>query len=309
MAPHDHSHGHQRYSHGAEEDVGKGEVGREQYVLVSDYIYMQSESISGYITAEGFTDMHLAIQSEQELVSLPTKDFGDHAVFRVLPQQMYTMSKQLRAFEASTGHLATAERDLQRRQLMDEVLREKAHNESEVENSTGREVRYGKVIQLQHVASGKLMAVSHLASTRSRDARQVHMCDSDVGDSAWFRIMPKLRVHTEGKRVRASEPVILESVMSGLKLQVRTHMQPIINPRRSRRAHLTRHCMGARCSLCPSHSPLSAPDVHTLSLTACHTLCLCCRCRRAPKPPSLRAAAPRSTRRLTRATPSSRSSA
>ena len=27
------------------------------------------------------------------------------------------------------------------------------------------------------------------------------MADADVGEAAWFRIMPKLRVHTEGERV------------------------------------------------------------------------------------------------------------
>lgn len=206
-----------RVSTGEEADTH--EVGNDQYISLSDVVYLHDEMVGGFLSVEGFTDFQLTIESEHELVSSPNKDFGQFAIFRLMPQQMYTMSKQLRSFEATPGE-STPERELRRRQLMEEVRREKAHNESEVVNSAGREVRYGKVLQLQHVASGKLIAVSHLASAHNRDARRVHVSDADVGEAAWFRIMPKLRVHTEGEKVRAGEPVILENVMSGLKLQV-----------------------------------------------------------------------------------------
>ena len=138
-----------------------GSISGDQYISISDFIYLHDEALGGFISVEGFTDMQLAIEMESTLVG--EHDFGHHAVFRLMPQQMYTMAKQLRAFDAQPagGSLgALAERDLRRRELEEEVRREKAHNEGEVANSAGREVRYGKVLQLQHVASGKLQRLT-----------------------------------------------------------------------------------------------------------------------------------------------------
>lgn len=84
-----------------------------------------------------------------------------------------------------------------------QVRREQELNANEVENANGREVRYGKVVQLQHVASGLFVVVSHQASERNRDARKVLVSSSDAFDASWFRIMPKLRVHTEGDKCAA----------------------------------------------------------------------------------------------------------
>jgi hypothetical protein len=159
------------------------------YLALADLVYLHDEALGGIISVEGFTDNELAIETENRLMD---NDFGRQAVFQLMPQQMYTAAKHLRAFDINQPE-ASDERDRMRKDLVEDVRREKAHNESELENSLGREVRYGKVLQLQHVASGKLVAVSHHASVNNRDARRVHVSDADVGEAAWFRIMPKLR--------------------------------------------------------------------------------------------------------------------
>ena len=65
--------------------------------LIADHIYLGDEAVSGIISVEGFTDMQLTMESEANLLQ---HDFGQHAVFRLMPQQMYTMAKQLKVFEA-----------------------------------------------------------------------------------------------------------------------------------------------------------------------------------------------------------------
>ena len=89
-----------------------GSISGDQYISISDFIYLHDEALGGFISVEGFTDMQLAIEMESTLVG--EHDFGHHAVFRLMPQQMYTMSKQLRVFDAQPsdlGRLSTSFQD------------------------------------------------------------------------------------------------------------------------------------------------------------------------------------------------------
>ena len=200
------------------DDGGAAHASHDSFISLGDQVYLHEDATSGHVSVEGFTDMQLCLDHESSLTAESV--FGAHAVFRLMPQQMYTMARQLRSFDAHPPDISPEQLKLRRTQMLEEARREKSLNESEVENTVGREVRYGKVLQLQHVVSGKLVAVSHLASMHNRDARQVQICESDVGEAAWFRIVPKLRVHTDGEKVRAGEPVIIENVTSGLKLHI-----------------------------------------------------------------------------------------
>lgn len=42
--------------------------------------------------------------------------------------------------------------------------------------------------------------------------------DNNAGEGAWFKIMPRLRVHSEGEKIRVDDPVVLENVDTHLKL-------------------------------------------------------------------------------------------
>ena len=191
-------------------------LSHESYISLGDEIYCHEETTDGYFSCEGFTQLNLCLEHESNLTY--DSAFGHSAIFRLVPQQTYTMAKQLRSFDAHPPDAGVAALRERRAQLLTEAKREKELNESEVQNTAGREVRYGKILQLQHVVSGKFIAVSHLASEHHRDARRVHLADNDVGDAAWFRIVPKLRMHADGEKVSAGDPVMFENVISGLKL-------------------------------------------------------------------------------------------
>lgn len=183
----------------------------DTYVSIGDSVFLYDET-HGTLGVEGFTDVLTGCYSS----SMPV-EFGRLCTFRLVPQQMYTLARQLKA-NLESREMVDPELQLQ---LTADAKRERSHNESEVQTSTGRSLRYGKILQLQHVASGKQLAVTHQASARHRDARRVSLCEvSEVSEAAWFKIMPKLRVHTEGEKVRSGDPVVFESVMTGLKLHV-----------------------------------------------------------------------------------------
>ena len=183
----------------------------DAFVSVGDSIYLYHE-LHGMLGAEGFTDFQLACHPNGS----SAVEFGRTCAFRILPQQMYTQARQLKQSQEHKHDVLDPEI---KQQLIVQAKREKAHNTSEIQTSAGRLLRYGKIMQLQHVASGKQLAVMHQASASHRDARRVVLCDDDdVGENTWFKIMPRLRVHTEGERVRSGDPVVFESVMSGLQL-------------------------------------------------------------------------------------------
>lgn len=163
----------------------------DQWVSLGDLIYLHEET-SGTVGAEGFTDPRVCCFNGND-----GYEFGRDCTFKLLPQQMYTMAKQLKQVSESLAPEKLA-------QLTEEARRERAHNESEVATSAGRSLRYGKIVQLQHTSSGSLVSVSPMASESNRDARRVLASETFDGEATWFKIMPKLRVHTEGEKVRAT---------------------------------------------------------------------------------------------------------
>jgi hypothetical protein len=83
----------------------------------------------------------------------------------------------------------------------------------------GREVRYGSIVQLRHVTSGGFVTVSNNDAHCNPDARRVCL-EAVGGESAWMRIVPRLRVHSEGERVREGDPIGLVHVATSMKLHV-----------------------------------------------------------------------------------------
>ena len=145
---------------------------QDSWVCLGDTIHLYDDT-NGSICVEGFTDVQLGFGADR----IDGFNFGHHCCFRLMPQQMYTASKKLHAHDGlATGLvLDTARREAQahRQTLGEEVRREKMHNESEVENSAGREVRYGKVLQLQRIDSA---TVEPVPSKR----RSYHLIDDET---------------------------------------------------------------------------------------------------------------------------------
>ena len=84
----------------------------DQWVSLGDLVYL-NEDQAGTIGAEGFTDQQLCCYPGIEF------EFGRECTFKLLPQQMYTMAKQLRAASAATTDADTL------LQLHEEARREK----------------------------------------------------------------------------------------------------------------------------------------------------------------------------------------
>jgi inositol 1,4,5-triphosphate receptor type 3 len=151
---------------------------------------------------------------------LHPKLVAKEAVFVLLQQHNYASYRQMRSFlerEGLSAHAAMS--DPRYRQLCDAVDSERAHNRQEFNQTCGREVRYGMIVQLQQESSHKYLSVSRQPAELNADGRRV-VLDAEAAESAWVRIMPRLRVHSEGEKVHVGDPVTLEHVQTGLRLMV-----------------------------------------------------------------------------------------
>ena len=102
-------------------------------------------------------------------------------------------------------------------------------NDKDFQHSKGRQLRYGTIVELQHDRTRMFLRVARQAAQLDADSRRVTL-DQDAADQGWFRIMPFLRVHSEGAKVRIGDPIILEHVITGAKLQVDMRQRTLQGP-------------------------------------------------------------------------------
>lgn len=95
---------------------------------------------------------------------------------------------------------------------------EKAAYEKEFVRTSGRQLRYGMVVQMKHVASGKFLSSSRLALKTGHGHELV--LDHEAGDTGCFKVLPTLRVHNEGEKVHHGDPIFLEEITGGQRLVV-----------------------------------------------------------------------------------------
>lgn len=188
--------------------------GEQEFLHIGDLVSLKDD-LGGVVTSQGFSDTQVSLEPDDE----GRQPIPREAIFLVRPQQNYSVERQLEKkldMEGITRREAMA--DPQFRQLFDEREKEQKMNLSEFEQVQGREVRYGMVVQLQHVASEAYLMVARQAAEQNRDGRRVKIRPGS--EACWWKLMPKLRVHSEGERVHFSDPVVWENVECGLQLTV-----------------------------------------------------------------------------------------
>ena len=184
--------------------VGEGAVGGDPCLLVS----------------QGWSETRVTIDGLGPHASGVPRE----ALFLLWGQQNYSVEKQLCAALERVGKTrdearVCASSDPLIGSLYIEREKEKKNNMQEFEMAKGREVRYGNVVQLQHHTSEKYLSVSRQTAEHIRDGRRVEV-NRNAGESAWFRIMPRLKVHSEGERVHVGDPIVFEHVVTGFNLTV-----------------------------------------------------------------------------------------
>ena len=189
------------------------------YLHVGDRITLLDDSW-GYVGANGFANVQVGTSVLDATSAVLSYLTSRDSVFLIRPQHDYSVVKKLRQEAEKMGlTMNEVKNDPRFRRRMEQRAREVAMNKQAFQQSTGREVRYGMVVQLQHDTSQKYLRVAKQASEVNKEGRRV-VLDRDAGEEAWFRIMPRLRVHSEGERVHVGDPILLEHVNTALGVRV-----------------------------------------------------------------------------------------
>lgn len=90
-----------------------------------------------------------------------------------------------------------------------EAAREAERNIDELAMSEGFQVLYGRMIQLQHMASGKFLTAKNKAATFDRDCLGLQLTKGS--SMCYFSIQPKYKVRAEGGQVLPKDEILLTS--------------------------------------------------------------------------------------------------
>ena len=195
-------------------DQAKMEKTTDDFLHVGDSLVLEESLTPGsFMSTEGHdADSQLSMEETGMADSA-------HSIFIVCAQHNYRYEKQLsRELEADGISRVKAQMLPKYKDLFAAVHNEAQVNHLEFAQKQGSDVRYGMVVQLQHVLSGRYVIVSRKRADSGDGCKVV--VDANAGELAWFRILPRLRVHSEGERVHKGDPVVFESLKSGLCLTI-----------------------------------------------------------------------------------------
>jgi hypothetical protein len=86
-----------------------------------------------------------------------------------------------------------AESDPSFAELFSQAKREEKVNVREVEQTRGRVLRYGMVVQLQHAVSQGYLYISGTPAKTDMISGCIVACSKYAGSVGWFRVIPKLQ--------------------------------------------------------------------------------------------------------------------
>ena len=199
-------------------------------IKIGDRVCLEAERLNGatgaprYVsTASAATNQAMGVKEQDELEN---DGFWARAVFVVQAQSTWTRMQNFKMLLEQTGiDLLEAPGNPETRGAWLDAQAEFELHEREFDRAKGREVRYGSVIQLLHDARSKWLSSSRQSVGGGGGSRM--LLDSNAAESGWFRVMPRLRVHNEGERVRTGDPIVLQAIETGQRVTLSSALELI----------------------------------------------------------------------------------
>ena len=202
------------------ETAGDGAI---EVIRIGDRVCLEPERLNSATGTARFVCTASAASSimcAKEHSELEVDGFWSRAIFVVQAKSTWTRLQAFKMLLEQTGvSLLEAQGHPETRAAYVDVQSEFELHEREFDRAKGREVRYGSVIQLLHDAGSQWLSTSR-QSVGGGGNRM--LLDSHAGESGWFRVMPRLRVHNEGERVRTGDPIVLEAIETGQRITLST---------------------------------------------------------------------------------------
>ncbi|KAL4234550.1 hypothetical protein ACF0H5_006191 [Mactra antiquata] len=190
-----------------------------EYLCIGDYICLYCEETEGYVYSEqsSATDNGLCIYTNQDR-NRPTNIPNQHVVvFQVCIQNRYKLNKKYRKWLTTVGEGTNpAEANVKAILAQSSTAAQAENNDNELEQKRqhGKRVRYGEIVQLKHILTGKFV---HMSTTQTsqidKNYMKVSLHDFNA-KNAQFRILPRYKVKSEGEVVQLYDQIVFESVKS-----------------------------------------------------------------------------------------------
>lgn len=172
----------------------------------------------GYVCADGIADRRVVCMMTSPHAA---GSFGD-TLFRLSPPCAYEAARALEKFAAAAGGDGgdTAGREPRLRALREAAASEAAANAELAASLIGAPVLYGSSLQLQHVKSGKLLAVVPKSVSLLEPASALVTLRASGSAECLFIVRPRFKLRQEGDRVAAGDCVVLVSARTAQALHV-----------------------------------------------------------------------------------------
>nr|XP_022341734.1 inositol 1,4,5-trisphosphate receptor type 2-like isoform X7 [Crassostrea virginica] len=188
-----------------------------EYLCIGDYVCLYCEETEGYVYSSQSSSSNngLYIYSNQERNRPRNIPNPQVVVFQVCIQNRYKLNKKYRKWMNSlqTDNAEQITRGLLK-QAKSAADAENKDNEAEQTRQHGKRVRYGEVVQLKHVFTGKFVHMSTTqTSQKDKNNMKVSLHEYNA-KNAQFRILPRYKVKSEGEIVQLFDQIVFESVKS-----------------------------------------------------------------------------------------------
>ncbi|PVD21456.1 hypothetical protein C0Q70_19629 [Pomacea canaliculata] len=191
--------------------------GMGEYLCIGDYLCLYCEETEGFVYSHQSSTANngLFVFSHQDR-NRPTNIPNPHAVvFQICIQNRYKLNKKYRKWLA-LSQVEGADSSI-RAMLLQAKMAADAEDKDNLAEQTrqhGKRVRYGEIVQLKHMFTGKFvhMNTTH-TSKKDKNNMKVSLVEFNA-KNAQFRILPRYKVKSEGEVVQLYDQIVFESVKS-----------------------------------------------------------------------------------------------
>ncbi|KAK0061845.1 inositol 1 4 5-trisphosphate receptor type 2, partial [Biomphalaria pfeifferi] len=187
-----------------------------EYLCIGDYLCLYCEETEGFVYSyqSSSTNSGLHVYCHQDR-NRPTNIPNAQAViFQICIQNRYKLNKKYRKCLSLQQKESTESAKAMLTQAKLSAEAEKKDNLAEQTRQHGKRVRYGEIVQLKHVFTGKFvhMSTTH-TSKNDKNNMKISLIEFNA-KNAQFRILPRYKVKSEGEVVQLYDQIVFESVKS-----------------------------------------------------------------------------------------------
>lgn len=185
-------------------------------ICIGDHVRFFSEERRGYLfsyqSSTATSDLAVAQNQNRDFPEVP----NIHSlVFEICVQHRYKLNKKLpiikERVDENSSDIVLQTQYAQAKKAADG---ENQDNKFEQERQTGKTVLYGQIIQLKHIFTGKWVHVNPIQTSVTETSNMTVELRSQSAKTAFFKVMPRYKVKTEGEVVQAHDQIVLESIKS-----------------------------------------------------------------------------------------------